>query len=491
MTTNTDEQTAATLDVDPDAGTSDLLRHAADLAIGYRSSLPDRRVGAVPGLTADDLREHLGGRLPLDGVDPRVVIDELVADVDPGLIAISGPRYFGLVMGGSVPAALAADWLTSAWDQNVGLYLATPAASIVEEVVADWLVELLGLPHGTTVGFVSGGTMANFTALAAARHAVLRRAGWDVEEAGLIDAPPVRVIVGADVHVSVLNALRYLGLGRARAERIPSDDEGRMDPAALAEALHGRTEPTIVCAQVGEVNTGASDPIERIAEAVHAHPNLWLHVDGAFGLWAAASPRLRHQVRGHERADSWGTDAHKWLNVPYDSGIVFVRDGASHRAAMGLAAAYLPPAPGEERDPFEYVPEMSRRARAFPLYAAIRALGADGIAATVERGCDLAAHMARRLANHPGVRIVNEVVLNQVLVAVGDQAMTKDIIDRIQADGTLWLGGSSFHGTPVLRISVTGWSTREGDIDRSADAILAAVDAARAARGISPGRSGS
>jgi glutamate/tyrosine decarboxylase-like PLP-dependent enzyme len=467
---------------DPDAGTDDLLRRAAELAIDYRSSLPDRRVGVAPGLTSDDLRRSLGGPLPLEGVDPRTVVDELAANVDPGLIAISGPRYFGLVMGGSVPAALAVDWLTSAWDQNVGLYLATPAAAIVEEVVADWLVELLGLPTGTTVGFVSGGTMANYTTLAAARHAVLRRVGWDVEEQGLIDAPSVRVIVGTDVHVSVMNALRYLGLGRARAERIPSDDEGRMDPDGLAEALEQRTEPTIVCAQAGDVNTGAFDPIDRIADAVEAHPNAWLHIDGAFGLWAAASARLRHQVRGLERADSWATDAHKWLNVPYDSGIAFVRDGAAHRASMGVAAAYLPPAPGEERDPFEYVPEMSRRARGFPLYAAIRSLGRNGIAEMVERGCDLAARMARRLANHADVRIVNEVVLNQVLVAVGDQSMTKDVIARIQADGTLWLGGSTFHGTPVLRISVTGWNTRQDDIDRSAEAILRAIDEARAGR---------
>ena len=491
MTVQTNDTPMTPAIADPDAGTADLLQHAADIAIDYRSSLATRRVGAAPGLTADDLRSSLGGPLPQDATDPVTVVDDLVGAVDPGLIAISGPRYFGLVMGGSVPASLAVDWLTSAWDQNVGLYLATPAAAIVEEVAAEWLVELLGLPEGTTVGFVSGGTLANYTALAAARHGVLRRVGWDVEEEGLIGAPPIRVIVGADVHVSVSNSLRYVGLGRGRAERIPSDDEGRMDADVLTKALRGRSEPTIVCAQAGDVNTGAFDPIDRIADAVEKHPNAWLHIDGAFGLWAAASRRLRHLTRGLERADSWATDAHKWLNVPYDSGIVFVRDGASHRASMGLAAAYLPPAPGAERDPFEYVPEMSRRARGFPLYAAIRSLGANGIAEMVERGCDLATRMARRLANHPDVRIVNEVVLNQVLVAVGDQELTKDVIDRIQADGTLWLGGSTFHGTPVLRISVTGWSTREHDIDRSADAILAAVDGARAGRPVSLPRDGS
>lgn len=486
MTTSADEPATTPVDEGPDAGTSDLLRHAADLAIDYRSSLPDRRVGVAPGLTADDLRRSLGGPLPREGTGAVTVIDDLAAGVDPGLIAISGPRYFGFVMGGSVPAALAADWLTSAWDQNVGLYLATPAASVVEEVVADWLVELFGLPDGTSVGFVSGATMANFTAIAAARHAVLRAVGWDVEEQGLIGAPPVRVVVGADVHVSLLNALRYAGLGRGRVERIASDDEGRMDAGALADALRGRDEPTIVAAQAGDVNTGAFDPLDRIVATVRQHSNAWLHVDGAFGLWASASPRLRHLVRGIDGADSWGTDAHKWLNVPYDAGIVFVRDAAAHRASMGLAAAYLPPAPGQERDPFEYVPEMSRRARAFPIYAAIRSLGAAGIAEMVERGCDLASRMARRLANHPDVRIVNEVILNQVLVAVGDQATTKAVVEQIQADGVLWLGGTTFHGTPALRISVSGWNTREDDADRSADAILGAVDAARAARAGQP-----
>jgi glutamate/tyrosine decarboxylase-like PLP-dependent enzyme len=461
---------------DPDTGTDDLLRRAAELAIAYRSSLPDRRVGAVPGVTSDDLRRSLGGPLPRHGTDPRTVVDELAAGVEPGLIAMSGPRYFGFVIGGSVPAALAVDWLTSTWDQNVGLYLGTPAAAIVEEVVAAWLLELFGLPEGTTVGFVSGATMANFTAMAAARHAVLRAAGWDVEESGLQDAPPVRVIAGADGHVSLLNALRYAGLGRGKVERIPVDDEGRMDVAALAEALNGRDDPTIVCTQAGEVNTGAFDAFDRIVPIVRGHPNAWLHVDGAFGLWAAASPRLRHLVRGVDGADSWGTDAHKWLNVPYDAGIVFVRDGAAHRAAMGISAAYLPPAPGQERDPFDYVPEMSRRARAFPMYAAIRSLGASGIAEMVDRCCDLATRMARQLANHPGVRVVNEVVLNQVLVAVGDGPTTSAVVEHIQTDGVLWLGLTTFHGTPALRISVSGWNTREDDADRSVAAILAAVE---------------
>ena len=483
MTIHADRHVHEVLEDDRDRDTPELLRHAAELAIDYRSGLPERRVGAEPGMTVDELRARLGGPLPLSGTDARAVIDDLASGVDGGLVAMSGPRYFGFVIGGSVPAALAADWLTSAWDQNVGLYLGTPAAAVVEEVVADWLVELFGLPTGTSVGFVSGATMANFTAMAAARHAVLRAAGWDVEEQGLQGAPAVRVIAGIDGHVSLFNALRYVGLGRGRVERIATDDEGRMDSTALAEALRGRDDPTIVCAQAGEVNSGAFDPLDRVVSIVREHPNAWLHVDGAFGLWAAASPRLRHLVRGIEGADSWGTDAHKWLNVPYDAGIVFVRNAAAHRAAMGMAAAYLPPAPGQERDPFDYVPEMSRRARGFPIYAAIRSLGAAGIGEMVERCCDLAARMARQLANHPGVRIVNEVVLNQVLVAVGDAATTSAVVDRIQSDGVLWLGATTFHGTPALRISVSGWNTSESDADRSVAAIVAAVDAVRAARG--------
>jgi len=458
-----------------------LLSRTAALAQEFLASLRERPVGATA--TREALAARLGGALPARGQAPLEVVEGLAAAAqDGGLVGSAGPRYFGFVIGGSVPAALAADWLTSVWDQNVGLYLGTPSAAVVEEVVADWLVELFGLPTGTTVGFVSGATMANFTAMAAARHAVLRSAGWDVEEQGLQGAPQVRVIAGADGHVSLFNALRFVGLGRGRVERIPTDDEGRMDGAALAEALRGRDDPTIVCAQAGEVNSGAFDPLERIVPIVREHPNAWLHVDGAFGLWAGASPRLRHLVRGIEGADSWGTDAHKWLNVPYDAGLVFVRDAAAHRAAMGIAAAYLPPAPGQERDPFDYVPEMSRRARGFPIYAAIRSLGATGIADMVERCCDIAARMARQLANHPEVRIVNEVVLNQVLVAVGDGATTAAVVDRIQTDGVLWLGATTFHGTPALRISVSGWNTTEVDADRSVAAILAAVEAVRAER---------
>ena len=473
---------------DPDSGTASLLRRTAELAIDYRRSIAERRVGPEPEATVGSLRATLGGPLPTAGSDPWRVVEDLAASAGPGLTTMSSPRYFGFVIGGSVPAALAVDWLTSTWDQNVGLYVATPAASVVEEVAGTWLLELLGLPRSASVGYTSGATMANFTGLAAARHAVLRKVDWDVEEAGLEGAPPIRVIVGQDVHASVLNGLRYLGLGRARAERVPTDDEGRMDPVALARLLDGRSEPTIVCAQLGEVNTGAFDPIARIVDIARAHPNAWLHVDGAFGLWAAASPRLRSLLAGHEGADSWATDAHKWLNVPYDCGLVFVRDGAAHRAAMGVAAAYLPPAPGQERDPFDWVPELSRRARGFTVYAAIRELGRDGIAAMVERCCDLASRMARSLVNRPGVRILNEVVLNQVLVSFDDdEALTRDVIRRVQADGTAWLGGTTFHGVAAMRISVSEWTTREEDADRSVDAILRCLDDARADRRVDQG----
>jgi glutamate/tyrosine decarboxylase-like PLP-dependent enzyme len=470
---------------DTEAGTADLLRHAAEIAIDHRRSLPERRVGPAPGLTVGALRVALGGPLPERGVDPRTVVDELAADVEDGLVAMGSPRYFGFVIGGSVPAALATDWLTSTWEQNVGLYLGTPAAAVVEEVAAGWLVELLRLPAGTSVGFTTGATMANFTALAAARHAVLRAVGWDVEEDGLIGAPPIHVVLGADVHVSVLNALRMVGLGRRRATRVPTDDEGRMRAAELGRILAGLPAwPTIVIAQAGEVNSGAFDPLAAVAGAVATRPGTWLHVDGAFGLWAAAAPALRGRMEGHDRADSWSTDAHKWLNVPYDSGLVFIRDVAAHRAAMGVAAAYLPPAPGAERDPFDYVPEMSRRARGFAIYAALRSLGRDGIVELVERTCRVARRMADALAGAPGVEIVNEVVLNQVLVRFDDDdAATREVIALVQDEGTAWLGGTTFHGRAAMRISVSNWATTQEDGDRTVAAILRCLEAARADRG--------
>jgi glutamate/tyrosine decarboxylase-like PLP-dependent enzyme len=396
---------------------------------------------------------------------------------------MAGPRYFGFVIGGGLPASLAADWLAATWDQNAGLYLATPAASVIEEVVGDWLVDLLGLPEGTTVGLVTGATMGNFTSLAAARHAVLRRVGWDVEANGLIGAPEVDVVVGADLHASMVIALRLAGFGRDRPVRVPTDGEGRMRAPELRRILRelgGRDRPTIVAAQAGEVNTGAIDDLAAIERIVREERDgAWLHVDGAFGLWAAAVPSMRGRVAGIERADSWSADAHKWLNVPYDCGFAFVRDAAAQRAAMGVAAAYLPPAPGKERDPFDYVPEMSRRARGVAVWAALRSLGRDGVAELVERSCALARRMAERLAAEPGVVILNEVTLNQVLVRFGDDATTRTVIAAVQDDGTAWAGGTTWRGQAAMRISVSNWWTREGDADRSVDAMIRAWRALR------------
>ncbi|HET7028270.1 MAG TPA: pyridoxal-dependent decarboxylase [Candidatus Limnocylindrales bacterium] len=467
---------------DPDAGTGDLLRATAERAIAFRESLPRRRVGAERGLRADDLRVALGEAIPDHGEPAGDVIDRLIAAMEPGLVAIPGPRYFGFVMGGSVPASLAADWLTSAWDQNVAMFLSTPGAAVVEHVTADWLVDLFGLPDGTSVGFTTGATTATFTALAAARHAVLRGAGWDVEANGLIGAPEVDVVLGEDAHTSVFVALRMLGLGRDRPRRVAVDDEGRIRPVALRatlQSLGGRDRPTIVVAQAGEVNTGAFDDLDAVTRIVREERDAaWIHVDGAFGLWAIAVPGMRASLAGMADADSWTTDAHKWLNVPYDCGLVFVRDAAAHRAAMGMAAAYLPPAPGEERDPFDYVPEMSRRGRAIPVWAALRSLGRDGIAELVERCCTIARRMADALAAEPGIEIVNEVTLNQVLVRFGDDDdQTKAVIAAVQDDGTCWLGGTTWHGRGAMRISVSNWSTREADADRSVEAILRAYRA--------------
>jgi glutamate/tyrosine decarboxylase-like PLP-dependent enzyme len=401
------------------------------------------------------------------------VLERLAAAAAPGLVASPGPRFFGFVVGGALPVAIAADWMTSAWDQNAGLEVLAPAAAVVEEVCERWIVELLGLPAGASAGFVTGGQGANTTCLAAARHAVLRDAGWDVEERGLIGAPPVDVFVGEEAHTTIFSSLRLLGLGAGRAHRIPADDQGRMDAVALAARLGGADGPAIVCAQAGEVNTGSFDPFEAIAEACAAR-GAWLHVDGAFGLWAAAAPRLRGLVTGVERADSWATDAHKWLNVPYDSGIAIVGDRAVHRAALALTAAYLLETDAG-RDNVAYVPETSRRARGFPVYAALRTLGRRGVAELVQRCCDLARQMAGELAAEPGMRVLNDVVLNQVLVALDDPGATDAVLARIQADGTCWVGGTTWKGAPAIRVSFSNWSTTREDVTRSAAAIAGAV----------------
>ncbi len=476
------------------AGTPELLAATASRAAAYLDALSTRPVAAPVDL--ESLRRALGGALPDGPADPAEVIDWLAASADPGLVATAGPRYFGFVIGGGLPAALAADWLTSAWDQNAAMYVMSPAAAVAEEVAAAWLIDLLGLPPSTSVGFVTGATMANFTALAAARRAVLARHGWDVERRGLQGAPPVTVISHGGTHVTVYAALQMLGLGRDSewSRRIDADEQGRMRPDALRAALAEVDGPTIVCGQAGNVNTGAFDPLDEVVQIAHER-GAWVHVDGAFGIWAAAVPSLRDRMRGHDAADSWSTDAHKWLNVPYDSGLVFVRDVAAHHGAMTLGAEYYVETTGAERDPYNWVPESSRRARGFAVLAALRSLGRAGLVDLIERDCALARRMAERLAAGPGVSILNDVVLNQVLVrfegrgagdgsagdaAAGD-ARTRSVVDAVQRDGTCWLGGTSWAGRAAMRVSVSGWQTTEDDIDRSAAAILrcaAAVDAA-------------
>ena len=451
----------------------DLLGETASYAADFLEGLPDRRV--VWSANVDELRSALGGPLPETPTDPREVVAELASAADPGIVAIPGGRYFGFVIGGAVPAALAADWLASAWDQNAGLYVAGPSAAVVEEVAGAWTAELLGLPADVSFGFVTGCQMAHFTALAAARHAVLDRVGWNVEERGLFGAPSVHVVVGEERHTTIDRALRHLGLGTACVVPVAADGQGRMEPEALHSALDRLEGPTIVCAQSGNVNSGACDPLDEIADVVRA-TDAWLHVDGAFGLWAAASPQLRHLVRGAERADSWATDAHKWLNVPYDNGIAFCAHPEPHRAAMSVRASYLVHADeGGPRDQMDWNPEFSRRARGFPVYAAIRSLGRSGIAELVERCCAHARRFGEALDEAPGVTVLNDVVLNQVLVRFGDDERTHAVIQAVQEDGTCWLGGTNWHGQAAMRNSISNRSTTEDDVDRSIEAILRAA----------------
>ncbi len=461
---------------------SDLLHRTADIAADFLDGLPTRPVGRPVELTR--LRAVLDGPLPDGPSDPAAVVEALARGADPGVIATAGPRYFGFVIGGGVPAALAADWLASTWDQNAALYAISPAASVVEEVAARWLVELFGLPQGSSVGFVTGATMATFTALAAGRHRVLQRAGWNIEEDGYVGAPPVEVVVGDEAHVTIFVSLQMLGLGRARVHKVKADDQGRMIPSVLREVLSGINGPTLVCAQSGNVNTGGFDPLDEIVPIVRERPNAWLHVDGAFGLWAAATPSLRDRVVGLDGADSWTTDAHKWLNVPYDSGIVVCRDVDAHLASMTLGAAYYIETAGGERDPYNWVPESSRRARGFPIYAALKSLGRSGLADMIDHCCALARRFGDGLRGAPGVTILNDVVLNQVLVrfappdgranadSAAIDAFTREVIAAVQADGTCWLGGTTWHGMAAMRISVSNWSTTEADVDVSAAAIL-------------------
>jgi glutamate/tyrosine decarboxylase-like PLP-dependent enzyme len=454
-----------------------LLGDAAVHAAGFLEGLPERRV--APTATHDELHEALGGPLPEGPRDPRRVLAELAGAVEPGLMATAGGRFFGFVIGGSLPAALAADWLTSAWDQNAGLYVAAPAASVIEEVCGAWLAGLFGLSEDVSYGFVTGAQMASFTALAAARHHVLEEAGWDVEADGLAGAPRVRVIVGEERHVTIDRALRFLGLGSSSLRPVPADEQGRMRPDALASALAESSGPTIVCAQAGNVNTGAIDPLDAICDAA-GETGAWVHVDGAFGMWAAASPALRNLAWGIERADSWATDAHKWLNVPYDSGLVFCAHSDAHRAAMGTQASYLVRSQNGGREGLDWNPEASRRARGFSVYAALRSLGRSGVVDLVDRCCAHARRFADALAREPGIEVLNEVVLNQVLVRFLDpggdhEARTRAVVEAVQEDGTCWLGGTTWQGKAAMRISVSNWSTTTDDVDSSIAAILRAA----------------
>jgi glutamate/tyrosine decarboxylase-like PLP-dependent enzyme len=445
------------------AAMPELLADALQRASRYLRSLRTRAVAPDPAAVA--ALSRLDGALPATGSPPAATLALLDEAVSPATMAMAGPRFFGFVIGGSLPAALAANWLAGAWDQNTGYYNITPGTARLEQVALRWLVELLGLPESTTGGFVTGATVANFTALAAARHAVLERAGWHVEADGLFGAPPIHVVVGEEAHPTLLKSLGLLGFGRNRLTRVAVDGQGRM----RADALPPLSGLTILCLQAGNVNTGACDPCGPLIEQAH-RAGAWVHVDGAFGLWAAASPRLRAQVAGIERADSWATDAHKWLNVPYDSGLAFVRDPHALPAAMAITAEYLP-SETPERNPSDYTPELSRRARGVEVWAALHSLGRAGIVEMVERHCRQAQRFAHRLAA-AGHAVLNEVALNQVLVAFGDAERTRRVVAALQADGTCWCGITVWQGRTAMRISVINWSTRDEDVERSIDAIL-------------------
>ena len=449
----------------------ELLRLTADHAGRFHATLDARPVGAQSSF--EELCAALGGPLPETGAADEDVVAELVAGGERGVVGTQTGRYFGFVIGSALPASLAADWLATAWDQNGFSVVSSPVAAAVEQVAADWLVELLGLPAGVSSGFVTGAQGANTTALAAARGHVLGAAGWDVARDGLNGAPRVRLLAGAERHVTIDRSLRLLGLGTGTLELVPADEQGRLRADALRAALGAADGPAIVCAQAGNVNTGAFDPLGEIADACEA-AGAWLHVDGAFGLWAAASPRYRELVAGHERADSWATDAHKWLNVPYDCGIVFCRHPDAQADAMSVAASYLQRAGG--RSPSDWVPESSRRARGFAVWAALRSLGREGVADLVAGCCEHARTFAALLGAEPGVEILNEVVLNQVLVRFGDDdETTRAVVRRVQEDGTCWLGATDWHGRAAMRVSVSSFRTTREDVERSVEAILAAA----------------
>ncbi len=444
-----------------------LLQKAAQHARRYLDGIGGRPVGAT--VPDSELERRLGGPLGEAGRDAAEVLDDLATAARDGTVATQGPRYFGFVIGSSLPVATAADWLVSGWDQNAGLHVVSPLNATVEQVTGDWVREIVGLPGSWSVGYVTGGSMANFTALAAARRHTLQAAGWDVEADGLYGAPPIRFLVNDESHYSISTSLRMLGLGVNSMRRVRADRQGRMRLDDLETALREGSGPCVVCAQAGNVNTGAFDPLAAIA-GLARESGAWLHVDGAFGLWAAASPQLAQLVAGIERADSISTDAHKWLNVPYDCGIVLCAHPEAHRGAMTLAAAYIQESP-QERDPREYVPEESRRARAVPVYAVLRTLGRSGLRELVERCCRHARRFAEGL-REGGHEILNDVVLNQVLVSFGEPDTTRRVIAGIQDDGTCWCSGTEWQDRVAMRISVSSWATTDEDVEKSLEAML-------------------
>ena len=447
------------------------LQRAAEHAFRFLDGLADRPVATTASL--DELRARLGRPLADAGVSAVQVIDELVADVDAGILGSQGGRFFGWVIGGGAPAAMAADWLTTVWDQNAGIYACGPAASVVEDVVAGWLKEIFDLPAETSVGFVTGTQMGHMTCLAAARHAVLRNRGWDVERKGLAGAPPIRVLANAERHGSVDRAVRFVGIGTDAIQPLATDDAGRVRPETLRAALEASSDPAIVVLQAGELNLAAFDPFEALAPMARA-AGAWTHVDGAFGLWAKASPKHRDLARGLELCDSWITDGHKYLNVPYDSGFAFVRDAEAHRAAMTLSTSYLP-AGGAARDQIDWNPEFSRRARGFAAYAALRELGREGLAALVERTCGHAQALVAGIGALPGAEVIAASGLNQGLVRFGDDARTDAVIAAINASGEAFFGGVTWRGRRCMRISACNWRTTEDDVARAIAAARVAL----------------
>ena len=447
----------------------ELLHRTAERIVAHRAGLGERPV--APVADHDGLRARLGGPFPDRGTDADAVVEELAAAVEPELVASLGPRYFGFVVGGSLDSATCADLLATGWDQMAFNATSSPPAAVVEEIVGGWLREALGLPADASFGITTGGQGANTVGLAAARHRVLERAGWDVEARGLIGAPPLRVLASEERHATTDRALRLLGLGVDCVEPVAADANGAIDAGALARALERGEAPTIVCLQAGNVNTGACDDFASACAAARAR-DAWVHVDGAFGLWAAASPSKRPLVDGIELAHSWAVDGHKWLNVPYDTGFVLCADAEAHAASMSFTAAYLTGhGGGGDRHPSDFVPESSRRARGFASWAALRELGRDGLAELVDRCCALARRFGEGLAQLDGVEIGNEIVLNQVLAGFGSDERTDAVVDAVQRDGTCWMGATTWRGRRWMRIAVSNWSTTEADVDRSVDAI--------------------